>query len=250
MATATKVAGPNNAGAAVPPQKILRIGVIQAGKIVEERLVRRREPVTIGASARNTIVVPASSLPRSFTLFELHQGNYSLIFTDTMDGRVSVGDQVMSLEQLKQSGRVAQRGKLLKLERGRQLARQGAAGRGHAAVSVRGAAADPAAAPAAAVGAGQRGGPDGLAAGLELHEHDHGGDGLRALPARDGFPHQGGPGRDSGRLCRVRAHHGATDAQGAGSGQAVQGGRGEGREKGRGRWAQAPQIQRQGGQAL
>ena len=110
---ATKVAGPNPE---VPQQKILRIGVIQAGKIVEERLVRRREPVTIGASARNIIVVPASSLPRSFTLFELHQGKYSLVFTDTMDGRVSVGNEVMSLDQLRQSGRVAPRGKLLRLD--------------------------------------------------------------------------------------------------------------------------------------
>ena len=45
--------------------KILRIGVIQAGKIIEERLIRKRDSVTIGASPRNTLVVPASTLPRS-----------------------------------------------------------------------------------------------------------------------------------------------------------------------------------------
>ena len=38
MATATKVAGPKNAGRRKRhPRKILRIGVIQAGKIIEER---------------------------------------------------------------------------------------------------------------------------------------------------------------------------------------------------------------------
>ena len=84
--------------------KILRIGVIQAGKIVEERLVRRREAVTIGASPRNTIVVPASALPKTFTLFEVSGEQYQLVFTDTMDGRVSIATHVMSLEQARQEG--------------------------------------------------------------------------------------------------------------------------------------------------
>ena len=52
--------------------KILQIGIIQNGKIVEERLVRQRENVTIGQSTKNTFVVPASNaLPRTFTIFEL-----------------------------------------------------------------------------------------------------------------------------------------------------------------------------------
>jgi hypothetical protein len=76
--------------------------VIQAGKIIEERLVRQRDNVTIGASTRNTLVVPASSLPRSFVLFEMQQGKYTLRFSDSMDGRVSVGNQVMSLDQVRQ----------------------------------------------------------------------------------------------------------------------------------------------------
>ncbi|MCB9554623.1 MAG: energy transducer TonB [Deltaproteobacteria bacterium] len=85
-------------------KKILRIGVIQAGKIVEERLIRRRENVTIGASPRNTLVVPASTLPRTFTLFELQGDSYHLLFSETMDGRVSVNDQVMSLDQVRSGG--------------------------------------------------------------------------------------------------------------------------------------------------
>src|SRR3989339_1318636 len=85
-----------------PKLKILRIGVIQAGKIIEERLIRRRDNVSIGASPRNTIVVPASSLPRSFTLFEIQKGQYTLRFSETMDGRISVGNQVLSLDQIRQ----------------------------------------------------------------------------------------------------------------------------------------------------
>ena len=93
--------------------KILRIGIIQNGKIVEERLVRKRENVTVGQSTKNTFVVPASTvLPRSFTVFELTAQGYALNFTDNMDGRVSLGDQVVALPALRQAGKVQKKGEL------------------------------------------------------------------------------------------------------------------------------------------
>ena len=42
--------------------KVLRVGVILGGKIVEERLIRTRETVTIGQSAKNTFSIPAPEL--------------------------------------------------------------------------------------------------------------------------------------------------------------------------------------------
>ncbi len=85
--------------------KILRIGVRQGDRIVEEKLVRKRENVTIGQSSKNTFVLPASNaLPRSFTLFELGpDGQYSLNFTDGMDGRIAIGEQVVALPALRQN---------------------------------------------------------------------------------------------------------------------------------------------------
>ena len=102
---------------AAPPPKILRIGVIQAGKIVEERLIRQRGNVTIGASPSCTIVVPASTLPKSFALFEMHEGRYQLVLTDTMDGRVSVDTRVLSLDQVRSEGhaKAGPKGGVLKL---------------------------------------------------------------------------------------------------------------------------------------
>src|SRR5437764_1788123 len=87
--------------------KILRIGIIQGGKIVEERLVRKRESVTVGQSTKNTFVIPTEALPKSFLLFELasHGAGYALNFTDGMDGRISLGDQVLALGQCKEQGR-------------------------------------------------------------------------------------------------------------------------------------------------
>lgn len=96
--------------AARAEHKILRIGVIQGGKIVEERLVRKREPVTIGSGPKNTVVVPASNLPKSFTLFELKGSQYQLTFTDHMDGRVSVGDGVVDFASLKAQNLARRRG--------------------------------------------------------------------------------------------------------------------------------------------
>ncbi len=72
--------------------KILRIGVIQSGKIVEERLIKRRETVTIGSESRNTFALADGAAPKTFPLFELRGQGYHLRFTDQMEGKLSVGD--------------------------------------------------------------------------------------------------------------------------------------------------------------
>ena len=88
-----------------PRPRILRIGVLLGGKIVEERLIRDRVPVTIGQSMRNTFSIPIEGLPLEFTLFAIDENRYSLRFLGKMDGRVSDASGVLStLDQLKQSG--------------------------------------------------------------------------------------------------------------------------------------------------
>jgi len=91
--------------AAAPRQRILRIGVLLGGKIVEERLIRERVPVSIGQSMKNTFSIPIEGLPLEFTLFALDEGRYSLRFLSKMDGRISdTGGQVNTLEALKSKG--------------------------------------------------------------------------------------------------------------------------------------------------
>jgi hypothetical protein len=86
-------------------QRILRIGVLLGGKIVEERLIRERAPVTIGQSMRNTFSIPIEGLPLEFTLFALDEGRYSLRFLPRMDGRLSdSGGQLNTLDALKARG--------------------------------------------------------------------------------------------------------------------------------------------------
>src|SRR5689334_606628 len=86
-------------------QRILRIGVLLGGKIVEERLIRERTSVSIGQSMKNTFSVPVEGLPLEFTLFAMDQGKYYLRFLGKMDGRL--GDSsgsVNTLESLKGRG--------------------------------------------------------------------------------------------------------------------------------------------------
>ncbi|MEZ4401380.1 MAG: hypothetical protein R3B06_15250 [Kofleriaceae bacterium] len=87
-----------------PRPRILRIGVLLGGKIVEERLVRDRGDVTVGQSSKNTFSVPLEGLPREWTLFKAHDGRYTLNFTNDMDGRLSDGDKVQTLAAARQSG--------------------------------------------------------------------------------------------------------------------------------------------------
>jgi TonB family protein len=84
--------------------KVLRIGVIQNGKIVEERIVRKRETVTVGGSERNHFVVHTKGLPARFELFQLVGGDYILNFTQQMSGRVGLPAGVQTLEQLRTTG--------------------------------------------------------------------------------------------------------------------------------------------------
>ncbi len=73
-------------------RRVLRVAIVQGGKVVEERLVGERHDVTVGQSAASTFAVPGpSALPRAFTLFEpAPGGGYALRFADGMDGRVAL----------------------------------------------------------------------------------------------------------------------------------------------------------------
>ena len=87
-------------------QKILRIGLVQNGKIVEERLMRSRSDVRVGKDfKKNDLVVPVSDLPKSFPVFELKDGKYVLNFNKGMEGRLSASGSVTSLDDLRSQGK-------------------------------------------------------------------------------------------------------------------------------------------------
>ena len=89
------------------PQKVLRVGIFQEERSIEERSLEKREPVTIGQTLSNTFVIPTSAMPRTFTLFDVDsQGRYILRFTNKMRGRLSVSGEMIDLSQSQTSKRV------------------------------------------------------------------------------------------------------------------------------------------------
>lgn len=98
-------------------EKVLRIGVLQNGRIVEERLIHKRQAVTMGEAARNVIVLPENeALGSSFKLFDLSGNRYVLGFAESSKGRVSVRDQVQDLSMLRSSGKAKKSGDHYALE--------------------------------------------------------------------------------------------------------------------------------------
>ena len=90
--------------------KILRVGVIREGKIIEERHIRHPAAVTVGQDGSNTFVIPASELPSSFPVFDHRAGQYTLLFTDRMNGRVANRSGDNDFAGLKSKGLVQKRG--------------------------------------------------------------------------------------------------------------------------------------------
>ncbi|GEM_PF-2346542 len=85
-------------------EKILRVGIVQGGRIIEERLLRPREPVTVGQSMKNKFSVPSPTLPMTSTVIDYRSGRYLLLFEKGMLGKVLVDDEVLDLKTIAQRG--------------------------------------------------------------------------------------------------------------------------------------------------
>jgi hypothetical protein len=80
--------------------KVLRIGLVASGRILEERIVKQRTSVTVGPSEKSMFVVQAN-VPPQFKLFELIGNDYYLNFLDGMTGRVALATGITDLIALK-----------------------------------------------------------------------------------------------------------------------------------------------------
>jgi hypothetical protein len=81
--------------------KVLRIGLVQGGKVIEERIIKQRGHVTVGPSEKSMFVVSAQHVPATFRLFELIGNDYALNFLDTMGGRVALQTGISDLAALR-----------------------------------------------------------------------------------------------------------------------------------------------------
>jgi hypothetical protein len=81
--------------------KVLRIGLVQGGRVIEERIIKQRTTVTVGASEKSMFVIPSNAVPAQFKLFELVGGDYFLNFLDGMSGRVALATGITDIGALK-----------------------------------------------------------------------------------------------------------------------------------------------------
>lgn len=81
--------------------KVLRIGVVQGGRVIEERIIKQRTTVTVGSNERAVFVIPSQAVPPMFKLFELIGMDYYLNYLDGMTGRVALATGISDLNALK-----------------------------------------------------------------------------------------------------------------------------------------------------
>jgi len=93
--------------------KILRIGIMQGGRIIEDRYLRKRETVSVGESPKATFILPFAKLPipKLFPLFLDKKNHYELAFTNSMTGKISIDGKLLSFDELLSSGKAKRRGK-------------------------------------------------------------------------------------------------------------------------------------------
>lgn len=90
--------------------RVLRIGLVQDGRVMEERIVKERTNVTVGSGDNNTFVVSGKGMPTHHLLFELVGGKYFLKFDDEMTGRLAAASGLLTLAELRAAAEPAKGG--------------------------------------------------------------------------------------------------------------------------------------------
>src|SRR5437879_1814685 len=105
MSTATASAAPQRV-----PQKVLRIGVVQEGKVARERLMRINEPVFVGDGPRASFPIPGTQIGAQHELFIPKGDHYLLSFPEWVEGKMSWKDGIRGLDELRARGEATKRG--------------------------------------------------------------------------------------------------------------------------------------------
>jgi hypothetical protein len=69
--------------------KVLRIGLIHGGRVVEERLFKKPETISVGTSRSAVFSVPAAGIPEKREVFVVKRGRYHLACGDDLPFRVT-----------------------------------------------------------------------------------------------------------------------------------------------------------------
>lgn len=91
-------------------EKVLRVGVIYNGKIIDEQVFRKPETIYIGDTSKAHFVIPSSALPSRFPIFYYKSGKYELVIMENMSGKVFLKGKVVDIEEVIKKGMLKKRG--------------------------------------------------------------------------------------------------------------------------------------------
>lgn len=80
-----------------PRPRVLRVGLVQHGRIVEERTLKANESLRVGSSEKNELLLHSPALGTTYTLVQVKDGAYTLHIPAGLSGRVSDGENVRAL---------------------------------------------------------------------------------------------------------------------------------------------------------
>jgi hypothetical protein len=81
--------------------KVLRAALVHHGKVVDERVIARGAPITVGPSERSTFVIADARIKASTPVIEWSGEGYVLRVTAAMSGRVALATGTVDLETLR-----------------------------------------------------------------------------------------------------------------------------------------------------
>ncbi|MBM4397884.1 MAG: hypothetical protein FJ087_19640, partial [Deltaproteobacteria bacterium] len=67
-------------------KRVLRVGVVHDGHLIQERRFRKAEDIVVGKSRKCTLNLPGELVPDSYRLFAYENGEYFLRFAPGMTG--------------------------------------------------------------------------------------------------------------------------------------------------------------------
>ncbi len=83
--------------------KVLKYGLVQDGKIIEEGILSEKEGITVGSDPSNTITIAEGKIPRKHRLIEPRGKHYKLLLFKGLVGKVSIGNKVYSVQEIESS---------------------------------------------------------------------------------------------------------------------------------------------------
>jgi len=84
---------------ATQASKVLKIGLVQDGKLIEDSVLGEKAGVSIGLDPSNTLSIAEPTIPRRHVLLEAHGGGYHLHLLESMKGRIVIDGQTMEIEE-------------------------------------------------------------------------------------------------------------------------------------------------------